>query len=309
MLHGAHKLMNKYLTILCLALFPLIVLSESDKSQESDKPQFKFTEEQLADMKAAKEEYKDDPDKMEAINWFNEKLGVVDEPDVDEPVAAEPPPPSPPKYITTTDGSMDGANAAYARGDYETALEQYKAMAAAGNAEANTYVGMMYEAGMGTEPNMAEAGAWYKRAAESDPDDPRYSRLVNEQTLEDYKKSRMSDEELANAKVINQEINSEIDRVSGKDPSEYQATEYTDAETGSIINDGYSSADYQIDEVVDHSMPMQAKTRYMNKQPPRVILYKPEKLDLQYSRPESHTEHQHPEKFIRESELNTIEKS
>jgi len=232
-------------------------------------------------------------------------LGIVD-----DPIGEQPPPPPPLKYITTTGGSMDGANAAYARGDYETALEQYKAMAAKGNPEANTYVGMMYEAGMGTEPDMAEAGAWYKRAAESDPEDPRYSRLVNEQTLEDYKKSRMSGEDIANAKVINQEINSEIDRISGKDPSEYQAVEYPDAETRSIASDGYSSSEYQIDEVVDHSMPKQAVARDMKKQPPRIILFTPEKLDqIHYSRPESHTEHHHPEKFIRKPVLNTIEKS
>ncbi len=200
--------MKKYLIILCLALCPLIVFSESDKPQ--------FTEEQLAQIKAAEEGYKDDPGTMKFIKQMKEGLGIVD-----DPVVEQPPPPAL-KHITSTEGSMGEANVAYAQGDYETALEQYKAMAAAGNPEANTYVGMMYEAGMGTEPDMAAAGAWYKRAAESDPDDPRYSRLVNEQTIEDYKNSRLSSENIANAKADYQEINSEIDRVSGKDPSEDQ---------------------------------------------------------------------------------------
>jgi len=291
-------MMNKYLTILCLALFPLMVLSESEP--DFNNPQ--FTEEQLAKLKAAEEEHKDDPARMNIINLFKEKFGITD-----DPVVAEPPPL---KHITTTEGSMKSANAAYAQGDYETALEQYKAMAAAGNPEANTYVGMMYEAGMGTEPDMAAAGAWYKRAAESDPDDPRYSKLVNEQTIDDYKNSRLSSEDIANAKVDYQEINSEIARVRGEDPSEYQAVEYSDAETRSIAADGYSSSEYQIDEVIDHPIPMQAKARYMRKQPPRTILFKPKKLEQpQYLRSESHTDHHHPEKFIREPELNTIEKS
>ena len=294
MLHGHIQLMNKYLTILCLALFPLIVFSESDIPE--------FTEEQLDRLKVAEEEYKDNPAKMRLLNLFKEKFGITD-----DPVVAEPPPL---KHITTTEGSMDSANAAYAQGDYETALEQYKAMAAAGNPEANTYVGMMYEAGMGTEPDIAAAGAWYKRAAESDPDDPRYSRLVNEQTIDDYKNSRLSSEDIANAKADYQEINSEIDRVSGKEQSDNQAVEYSDAETRSIVTDGYSSSEYQIDDVIDHPIPMQAKTRYMRKQPPRTILFTPEKLEQpQYSRSESHTAHHYPEKFIREPELNTIEKS
>ena len=285
--------MNKYLTILCLAFLPLIVFSESDIPE--------FTEEQIDRLKDAEEEYKDNPAKMRLLNLFKEKLGIGDDP------VSKPPPP---KHITTTGGSMDGANAAYARGDYETALEQYKAMAAQGNPEANTYVGMMHEAGMGTEADTTTAQAWYKRSAESDPDDKRYSRLVNDQTIDDYEKSRMSGEDVANADVINQEINSEVDRASGKDQSKYQAVEYSDAETRSIVTDGYSSAEYQIDDVIDHSIPMQAKTRYMRKQPPRTILFKPEKLEQpQYSRSESHTEHHHPEKFIREPELNTIEKS
>jgi hypothetical protein len=290
-------MMKKYLTILCLAFLPLIVFSESEKLE--------LTEEQLADMEAAEEKYKDDPGTVKFIKQMKERLGIVD-----DPVSGEPPPPSPPKHITTTEGSMDGANAAYARGDYKTALEQYKVMAAQGNPEANTYVGMMYEAGMGTEADTATANAWYKRAAESDPDDPRYSRLVNEQTLKDYEKSRMSAEDVANADVINEEINSEIDKVSGKDQSEYQAVEYSDAETRSIATDGYSNSGYQIDDDIDHSIPMQAKTRYMRKQQPGIILFKPEKLDQpHYLRLESHTDHHHPEKFIREPELNTIEKS
>jgi hypothetical protein len=290
-------MMNKYLAILCLAVIPLAGFSESAKPQ--------FTEEQLAKLKSAEEEYKDNPAKMKLINQFKEKLGITD-----EPVAKEPPPPPPLKHITTTDGSMESANGAYARGDYATALEQYKAMAAQGNPEANIYVGMMYEAGMGTEPDMAKAGAWYKRAAESDPDDPKYSKLVNEETIKDYKNSRMSGEDIANAKVINQEINSEINRVRGEDPSEYRPIEYSDTETRGRVTDGTSSSVSPIDQVIDQSIPKQAKTRNMSKQAPKTTLFKPEKSDhIQYLRPESHTEHHHPEKFIREPELNTIEKS
>ena len=70
-------MMNKYLTILCLVLYPLIVFSESDKPQ--------FTEEQLAQIKAAEEEYKGAPaprntctgSSRRTLKLFPESIGLT----------------------------------------------------------------------------------------------------------------------------------------------------------------------------------------------------------------------------------------
>jgi len=43
----------------------------------------------------------------------------------------------------------DDASAAYARGDYDTAIQQLKPLAEQGNAEAQSRLGWMYENGEG----------------------------------------------------------------------------------------------------------------------------------------------------------------
>ncbi len=56
--------------------------------------------------------------------------------------------------------------AAYDGGDYRTAFEQWRALAEAGDAEAQTALAGLYAAGQGTPEDAAEALRWYRRAAE-----------------------------------------------------------------------------------------------------------------------------------------------
>ena len=59
-----------------------------------------------------------------------------------------------------------GEYTAYSRADYQSALRVWMDRAREGDAEAQHYVGEIFEKGLGREPDYAEALAWYKRAAE-----------------------------------------------------------------------------------------------------------------------------------------------
>ena len=63
-------------------------------------------------------------------------------------------------------GDWDDARAAYYRGDYETAFEEFLPYAQEGDAEAQAMVGVMYQGGYGVRQDLAEAGKWYRRAAD-----------------------------------------------------------------------------------------------------------------------------------------------
>ncbi len=56
--------------------------------------------------------------------------------------------------------------AAYDGGDYRTAFEEWRALAAAGDAEAQVALAGLYSAGEGTRADPAAALRWYRRAAE-----------------------------------------------------------------------------------------------------------------------------------------------
>ncbi len=56
--------------------------------------------------------------------------------------------------------------AAYERGDYRTALKEYRPLAEQGDAVAQFALGTMYENGRGVPQNDAKAVRWYRRAAE-----------------------------------------------------------------------------------------------------------------------------------------------
>ena len=56
--------------------------------------------------------------------------------------------------------------AAYDGGDYRTAFEQWRALAEAGDAEAQTALAGLYFDGLGTPEDAAAAVCWYRRAAE-----------------------------------------------------------------------------------------------------------------------------------------------
>jgi hypothetical protein len=63
-------------------------------------------------------------------------------------------------------GPFDVAAAAYARGDYATALPLFRSLADQGNTLAQNNLGIMYHEGQGVSQNYAEAAKWYRLAAD-----------------------------------------------------------------------------------------------------------------------------------------------
>ncbi|MDX1487963.1 MAG: tetratricopeptide repeat protein, partial [Acidiferrobacterales bacterium] len=62
--------------------------------------------------------------------------------------------------------SFDEGLAAYNRGDYTTAVREWRPLAAQGDADAQNKLGFMYYFGQGVPQDYAEALNWYRRAAE-----------------------------------------------------------------------------------------------------------------------------------------------
>src|ERR1043166_475505 len=58
-----------------------------------------------------------------------------------------------------------GEYTVYDRANYQTSLRIWLAEAEKGNAEAQYYVGKIYEGGLGTEPDYKSAASWYEKAA------------------------------------------------------------------------------------------------------------------------------------------------
>lgn len=72
-----------------------------------------------------------------------------------------------PIKTTASDCAIRGGEfVSYDRADYATALKIWLPQAQAGDAEAQTYVGEIYEKGLGLPPDYRTAAAWYTRAAE-----------------------------------------------------------------------------------------------------------------------------------------------
>jgi TPR repeat protein len=65
-------------------------------------------------------------------------------------------------------GPLEDAAVAYQRGDYATALGLWRPLAKQGDADAQFYLGVLYESGQGVLRNDAEAIKWYRKAAEQD---------------------------------------------------------------------------------------------------------------------------------------------
>ena len=61
---------------------------------------------------------------------------------------------------------FDEGVAAYRRGDYATALREFRLLAEQGVAKAQLGVGFMYRDGQGVTQNYAEAAKWHRKAAE-----------------------------------------------------------------------------------------------------------------------------------------------
>lgn len=72
-----------------------------------------------------------------------------------------------PVLTTAADCKIRGGEyVAYDRADYKTALQVWLPTAEAGDAEAQTNVGEIFEKGLGGEPNYAAALIWYQKAAD-----------------------------------------------------------------------------------------------------------------------------------------------
>ncbi len=304
--------MYKTLATLALVLVPVLATSgeppearitESSRTEtaEPPKPKPEFTEEQMDKLKAAEVQYKDNPAMMKLIKQVKEQSGMTEEVTPAQP----PPPPLPPKHISTAEGSRDAAHAAYSRKDYATALEQYKALAASGDPEANAILGMMYEGGIGTEPDMAEAQAWYKRAAEEGAENNQFSKMVTDKTIESYEKYRISEEDSANANEVYEEINKEISEYGSTEQINNQTdtTSASEAETGPYSQ--YPSSVGYSERAISYSSPKHEQIQNVYNLWPRVVKITPEKIEhMRHLRPEGQVYHLHPEKFHKQRPAN-----
>jgi uncharacterized protein len=63
-------------------------------------------------------------------------------------------------------GPLDGAFAAYGRGDFQETVRLLRPLAEQGDAGAPLFLGIMYDEGLGVPQNYAEAAKWYRLAAE-----------------------------------------------------------------------------------------------------------------------------------------------
>ena len=59
-----------------------------------------------------------------------------------------------------------GEYVAYDRANFTTSLQVWKPQAEQGDAQAQVYVGEIYEKGLGTSPDLAQAAYWYQKAAD-----------------------------------------------------------------------------------------------------------------------------------------------
>lgn len=74
-----------------------------------------------------------------------------------------------PRRVIKTSGSecgiRGGEYVAYDRANYQTALKIWMPIAKEGDPKAQSYVGEIYEKGLGTQPNYQKAAIWYQKAA------------------------------------------------------------------------------------------------------------------------------------------------
>lgn len=185
---------SRFLLIIICLLIPVNTYADDEKIKS-------LTPEQVDEIKEAEIKYKDNPYALRVINQLKDAVGITDEEEKDASPSPEEPA-LPAEQPVKIEASMSTAENAYARGDYETALKHYQALAEQGDPQASIVLGTMYEQGKGTEADKATAHAWYKKAAELDEDDQRGKELMNllEQT-------DMTEEDMAEAEQRYAEIN------------------------------------------------------------------------------------------------------
>ena len=76
---------------------------------------------------------------------------------------------------STPDGPFQKGNVAAQRGDFATALKEWKPLAEQGNVHAQYSLGLMYARGAGVPQNNKTAIKWYKLAAEQGYADAQYN--------------------------------------------------------------------------------------------------------------------------------------
>jgi uncharacterized protein len=92
-------------------------------------------------------------------------------------------------------GSLEDGIAAYKRGDYVVAREHLGPRAEQGDAQAQVYLGLMYENGQGVPHNEVEAVKWYRKAAEQGDASAQYNLGL---TYRSGRGVRQNDREAAN---------------------------------------------------------------------------------------------------------------
>ena len=68
--------------------------------------------------------------------------------------------------VQTAWADLEGAGAAYLRGDYATAYQEFSKLAQEGSAEAQFNLGNLYYTGKGVPQSYAQALVWYRKAAD-----------------------------------------------------------------------------------------------------------------------------------------------
>ncbi len=68
--------------------------------------------------------------------------------------------------VWPTHADFNAGMAAFERGDYATALQEWRPLAEQGHAEAQNFLGWMHRWGLGVPMDDTEAVKWYRKAAE-----------------------------------------------------------------------------------------------------------------------------------------------
>jgi TPR repeat protein len=68
-------------------------------------------------------------------------------------------------YAVPAWADLEAGVAAYQRGDYTTALREWRPLAEQGNADAQNNLGMLYDKGQGVPQDYVQARRWYEKAA------------------------------------------------------------------------------------------------------------------------------------------------
>lgn len=256
--------MHKLLVFLIMIGISSYLAAEDKKdTTEDEKP--KYTEEQLNKLHKAEEQFKDNPEMMNFINKLKDQAGLNKKPPAPEAAPQKP----------AIEGSRSVADKAYENGDYKTALENYKALAAKGDADASLILGTMYEQGQGTEKDPALAHAWYKKAA--DEGDDRGKELMN---LVDDKE--LSDEDKAKAQEKYEELNKEQAKAGAGKNNESSEQNYRVLVNPDVLNQNY-------------------QVQYVYGEPERTVKLSPEKYVPERDHLQIVNEHYEPEKFRRET--------